>query len=240
MAHRQKHRGQHEKDAELFDAKWLDRLNQSVDDFSYLLSRGYSENAALKLVGDQFQLRSRQRMAIMRASCSDQSRELRSVKACPKEELSGSQIAIDAYNLLITIESALAGGYVINCRDGTYRDLASVHGTYRKVEETLPAFNLIGETLNKLCISEANWYLDAPVSNSGRLKILMLELAAKKGFRWTVELVNNPDITLVQSKESICITSDGWILDRSECWFNLQKFIVDKLADAQMLHLQGK
>ena len=53
------------------------------------------------------------------------------------------QLWIDGYNVLTTIEAALAGAVIIAGRDGCYRDMASMHGSYRKVEETSPAIELI-------------------------------------------------------------------------------------------------
>ena len=47
---------------------------------------------------------------------------------------------------MTTVEAALGGGVVLGCRDRTFRDIAGVHGTYRKVAETMPALELIGET----------------------------------------------------------------------------------------------
>jgi hypothetical protein len=29
------------------------------------------------------------------------------------------------------VEAALAGGVILACRDGAYRDMASIHGTWR-------------------------------------------------------------------------------------------------------------
>ena len=57
----------------------------------------------------------------------------------PAAELAGRPLWIDGFNVLTTIESPLGGGVVIHCRDGTYRDIAGVHGTYRRVVETTPA-----------------------------------------------------------------------------------------------------
>ena len=85
--------------------------------------------------------------------------------------------------MLTTVEAALAGGVLLAARDGTYRDMASMHGSYRKVAETGPALELIGRTASELGVSECLWYLDRPVSNSGRLKTLMEELAAARGWR---------------------------------------------------------
>ena len=94
-------------------------------------------------------------------------------------QLKGKKLFIDGYNLLITIESALSGGFIFVGRDGCYRDLASVHGTYRRVEETLPAIMTIGKSLMELGVEGVQWYFDAPISNSGRLKVYVHELAVQ-------------------------------------------------------------
>jgi hypothetical protein len=239
MPSKQKHRGHHQQDPKLFAASALPNLNQAVSDLSWLLTRHYPDKAAIKLVGDRYRLTQRHRKALLRASCSDVALELRRKVLIPTAELEGTSLAVDGYNLLITIESGLAGGYVFECRDGCYRDIASVHGTYRKVEETLPALSLIGHTLQKLGVKEVNWFLDKPVSNSGRLKILMYEVAEEQGFPWKIRLVNNPDKVLLGQEGQVIISSDGWVLDQVARAFNLHRYIVDHIPDATIIRLTG-
>ena len=76
-------------------------------------------------------------MAVRRAACStippgDRRRD-GDYHAC---ELKGQDLLIDGFNVVTTVETALGGGAVLHCRDETYRDLAGIHGTYRKVAET--------------------------------------------------------------------------------------------------------
>lgn len=239
MAHKQRHRGQNSRDPELFSEKQVEIINQAVEHLSWLRTRGYADKSALKLVGDRFRLRQRQRKALYRAYCTNQARDGRREKELPSRELPGRNFAIDGYNLLISIESGLAGGLVLSCRDGTYRDIASIHGTYRKVEETLPALILIGNSIKELGIEKSFWFLDRPISNSGRLRHLMLELADSHGFNWEIELVNNPDKTISEKEDCIAISSDGWILDESDHWFNLNRYIIDRLPDANVLDFTG-
>lgn len=239
MPHKQKHRGQHEQDARLFGTKWQPVLNEATSDFSWLLSRGYSDKSGLKLVGDRYRLNMRQRKALLRAACSDESLQTRHAKRLHGQDLPEAALAIDGYNLLITIESALGGGMIFQCRDGCYRDIASVHGTYRKVEETLPALTMIGVTLQKLAVSSVQWYLDRPVSNSGRLKGIMYELSEQYDFGWEIDLVNNPDRTLVEQSEAVVVSSDGWVLDHADSWFNLHRYIVDTIPTASVVSLKG-
>lgn len=221
MPHKQRHRGQHPEDDRLFSEAWLPRLRQAVADLSYLFSRGYAEKAAQKLVGDHHQLDVRQRRAVLGAACPDASLAWRQAHALSPDAVAGRTVTIDGYNILIAVECALAGGILLRGTDGCIRDLASIHGSYHKVEETLPAVHLIGEALDRLGVAQANWYFDAPVSNSGRLKVLLESEAAQAGWKWRVELARNTDKVLAAS-EHIVATSDSWILDRAKAWCNLK------------------
>lgn len=239
MPSKQKHRGHHQQDPELFAEKALPNLNAAVHDLSWLLTRSYPDRASIKIVGDRYRLTQRHRKALYRAACSDEALQHRQSVMVPHLELSGSDMAIDGYNLLISIEAALAGGYLFHCRDGCYRDIASVHGTYRRVEETLPALTMIGITLQNLGLQTINWFLDKPVSNSGRLKVLMYEIAGKYEFPWNIRLVNNPDKTLAQQENQIIVSSDGWVLDQVKAAFNLHRYIVDNIPNAKIIPLTG-
>ncbi|MEZ4828962.1 MAG: DUF434 domain-containing protein [Bacteroidia bacterium] len=239
MSSRQKHRGQHGNDPDLFHTRNMQRLNEAVRDFSYLLTYQYPENGSLKLIGDRYRLTERQRKAILRAGCSDQSLLHRQTHALSTPDLTGRRLAIDGYNLLITIESGLAGGIVIDCRDGCYRDIASVHGTYRRVDETHPALWLIGDFLQTLQPSGIIFYLDKPVSNSGRLRQMMEEISAEKGYGWEVWLVNNPDREIADQGDVVAISSDSWVLDHSATWYNLPKDLLTGKDQVNIISLKG-
>jgi hypothetical protein len=231
MPDRRTHRGPNPQDAELFAPSAWPALRDATGDLGWLLGRGYSETSALKVVGDRYSLAARQRDAVMRAACPDEAaarrRERMILPAAPDaQDLRGRPLLIDGYNVLTTVEAALAGAVVLRCRDDAYRDIASVHGTWRRVQETIPAMTLIGRALARLAVCECRWYLDSPVSNSGRLKTLMRQVARDEGWPWQVELVQSPDRVLIQSDE-IVATSDGVILDRCRRWCNLARAVID-------------
>ncbi len=131
----------------------------------------------------------------------------------------------------------MSGGMIFEGRDGCYRDLASVHGTYRKVVETIPAVRLIGEFLRELGVSKALWLLDSPVSNSGRLKTLIGELARENGWGWEIELLLSPDAELKKT-DLVVATSDSVVLDDCKSWVNLATEIIKrKLPSARVIDL---
>jgi hypothetical protein len=110
-------------------------------------------------------------------------------------------------------------------------DLAGLRGTYRLIDQTDTAIRMIGEQLTSLKVEEAVFYLDAPVSNTGRLKQKLLDLLKDYSFRTSVELINNADVIL-ESLDNV-ITSDAIILNKCRSWFNLTA----QLADSGFIEL---
>ena len=220
MPEKRQHRGPHPEDARLFAAAAWGNLQNATADMSWLLSRGYADKSTLKIVGDHYQLHNRQRMAVMRSACSDDARAFRRAHRAEVHEVRGAALYIDGFNVTTTVEAALAGGVLLLARDGCLRDVASMHGSYRKVNETPRAIELIGRTATELGIARCLWYLDQPVSNSGRLKVLIMQIAAEHNWNWQVEVVASPDKQLKETDEHIA-TADSAILDRCSRWFNL-------------------
>ncbi|MCR9199199.1 MAG: DUF434 domain-containing protein [Planctomycetaceae bacterium] len=237
MADRRRHRGPHPADGDLFSSPQHRPLREAVSDLSWLFGRGYVLPSALKLVGDRYQLAERQRTAVMRAACSDEARQLRLDRRAELRELTGAAVAIDGFNLLTTIEAALSGGVLLSCRDGVIRDMASMHGTYRTVEETEPALILIGRLLTEYRVASAHWWLDRPVSNSGRLATLIRKVAADQQWNWTADLHLNPDRQLIDTQDAIIISADRVVMENSVRWWPLANAVVNTLQDVWLVNL---
>ncbi len=212
-------------------------LRSAVSDLSWLLSRGYADKSTLKLVGDRFQLAQRQRIAVRRCACSDAARASRHGKHVAAGALRGAALLLDGFNVLTTIEAALAGGVLLLARDGCVRDMASMHGSYRKVRQTLPAIEMIGRHLQGLGVAQCVWYLDAPVSNSGRLKTILVEVAKAHDWPCDVQIVPNADQALLDAA-NVVATADSAVLDRAASWFNLATAILnDSYRAANMVDM---
>jgi hypothetical protein len=215
-----KHRGPGPQDAAWFGPDAVPVLIKAVADLSWLFSRGYAEVSSLKLVGDRHRLVERQRAAVIRSACSDESLTRRHANRVEIGALRGRPLRIDGFNLILTLESALGGGIILGGRDGCFRDLASVHGTYRRVEETQPALELAARWLTEWGVGPCTWLLDAPVSNSGRLAAMI------RAMGWQADVVPNPDALLVIPGVVIA-TADAGILDRCGAWINLARLLVE-------------
>jgi hypothetical protein len=204
-------RGPDPEDHRSFGPDAVPRLRAAVEELSWLLSRGYADGAAATLVGDRHQLTDRQRKVVARAACADDDLARR---AALRRPLAGP-LAIDGFNQVIGLERALAGGPVFRGRDGALRDLAAVHGTWRPVETTDRALARLAEVIP----GDGRWFLDRPVSNSGRLAAAIRALAEARGLRWTVEVTDAADAALLAAGLPLA-TGDGGLLGRAP-WVDL-------------------
>ncbi len=204
-------------------------LRMAQKDLLYLLEQGYPIKNASTFVGNHYMLSERQRLAMVRATAAQSSLRLRQEKKLINA-LPGRRVYIDGLNSIITLEVALSEGTLIRCMDDCIRDLAGLRGTYRLIDQTETAIRLIGEKLEVLEMEEVTFYLDAPVSNTGRLKQRLFELLTSFSFTVKVELVNNADVIL--EKIGNVITGDAIILDRCKSWYNLiAEIIMEQLPD---------
>ncbi|WP_343339377.1 hypothetical protein TPELB_17840 [Terrisporobacter petrolearius] len=218
-------RGHFPSDEKEFTGKHVDKLYKAGQDLYYLLNQGYNIKGASVFVGNHYLLSERQRLALSRAISSEKNIKIRKEKEV-KDNLENSIVNIDGFNTIITLEVALSNSLLIKCMDGTIRDLAGLRGTYRIIDKTELSIMKIGETLEKHKIKKANFYLDAPVSNSGNLKKKIEELLKNFDFEVEVMNINNVDSTL-ETLDNV-ISSDAIILDKCKSWININKEILDK------------
>lgn len=221
-----RNRGKNSGDDQLFGSeKTVKILQEAIRDMHYLLSRGFAENASAALVGNRYRLRARQIQMIKAASASEEQILKRRAKKAALPALAGQTVCIDGFNIIILLESLLSGAYIFKGCDGCYRDQSSVHGSYKKVNQTSRSIELVADFHRNAAVAKIVWVFDKPVSNSGRLKQMLLEYAEEQQLNWEVYLEFNPDKYLAAAPETV-ITSDAWILDHCSAWFNLTEYIV--------------
>lgn len=218
-------RGYMPKDQIEFGDVWKCKLNHAGEELFYLLNRGYKVKSSSVFIGNHYGLSERQRLALARMISPKTYLEMRRNKELSKLNIPSS-VYIDGFNTIITLEVALSRSLLIRGMDGTIRDLAGLRGTYRLIDKTEQAVQLILQTLDELCILNAIIYLDRPVSNSGRLKQLICEASKYYKVSVTVEIIYNVDNTL--EKSEAVISTDAIILDKCKNWFNLNKVIIEQ------------
>lgn len=223
-----RNRGKNTGDDTLFASeKQINKLRSAVQDMQYLLTREYPEKAASELVGNRYRLKTRQIQALRGASASEGQLHNRKRKELEVSDLAGKTVYLDGFNVLILLESLLSEAYIFEGADGCFRDLSGVHGTYKRVNQTLRAVEAVSAFYHQNHIQKLVWIFDQPVSNSGRIKQIILEFATEHHLNWEAELQYNPDKFLAESSE-IIVSSDAWILDHCKEWFNLIGYLIKK------------
>ncbi|UOK41719.1 MULTISPECIES: DUF434 domain-containing protein [Flavobacterium] len=209
---KQSNRGKDAKDDVLFGNQARLIFKEALRDLHYLLSRNYSEKNALQTVGTRYKLTQRQIRAIQSMAASEEQLTVVKSKIVTIENLKGKDLVLDGFNVLILLESLFSNAYLFRGMDGCYRDLSSVHGTYKKVSQTSQALDCVARFYKKHEIGNIIWIFDKPVSNSGRIKKMIEELADKENLNWTVILENNADQSIIE-QQKITVSSDAFIIE---------------------------
>ncbi|VXB85148.1 conserved hypothetical protein [Flavobacterium sp. 9AF] len=232
---KQSNRGKEAKDDFFFSTpKFLAAIQEALLDMHYLLSRGYSEKNALSIVGNRYKLASRQQKAVQGMSVSKEQLLLRKEKEVKYENLANKKLVIDGFNLLILLESTLSQAYIFKGLDGCYRDLSSVHGNYKTVNQTEQVIRLVIDFCKENKLDVVLWIFDKQVSNSGRIKAKIEAMAKANKMRWEVRLEDNADQILIQT-EAIVVSSDKMVLDYANQWFNLASHLIEKKIASQTI-----
>lgn len=217
-------RGPDPEDGRWFAERELDRLRTAHAEVRWLLDRGYRMEPAVELVGGHHGLSARQRAALRRSTASTEDCRRRASRRLPEEAAREGRISLDGFNQLIALEAALSGGVLLRGDDGVLRDMAGLRGSYRVVGTTDRAIDLLGEELARLRAPEAVFYLDSPVSDSGRLRGRIEERAIGWGF--PVEAVLVPDADPCLRGADRIATADSALLDGCRSWIDLTSRIV--------------
>jgi len=197
----------------------------------YLINEGYDLKQAATFVGNHYLLSERQRLAIMRSVATKAQIENRQEKQVPMtaQALSGTEVWIDGFNTIITLEVLLSNSILFSCMDGTIRDLAALRGTYRLIPETEKAIRMLFDVLQEAEVSKVNILLDQPVSNSGRLKSCMADIAEKYQYLFALDIRILREVDRELYEKEHVITSDSIILDHCLSWVNLTPECLDRL-----------
>ena len=228
-------RGYEPKDAVEFGPKALAKLNSAAQELSFLLDRGYEVKSASTFIGNHYLLSERQRLALARIVSPQAALQLRQKKELRQAP---DSLVLDGFNTVITLEVALSESLLIEGMDGTIRDLAGMRGSYRIVDKTVKAVELLLLQMDRLGVKKALIYLDQQVSNSGRLRGLLLEMAENRLVQVQAELHPSVDRQLY-CQENV-VTSDAIILDKCGSWYNLNRPLIESaIPDAWILRLGG-
>ncbi|WP_297460513.1 DUF434 domain-containing protein [Thermococcus sp.] len=201
-------------------------LTEAYLDLKYLLNRGYRKKYALDFVANHYRLTLKERHLLARCVFSDLWMAEVRKKLLSPEELREKTMAIDGFNVLITLES-LVEGRAILCEDGLVRDL-KYQGKYRLSGRTGVLLRELGEDLRELGLGEVVFIYGKNVPKSGVVGKLTEEAIGEAGISGEVWLVKNPDFEL-KGFETVA-TADVGVISRVSHVFDLARHVGENLG----------
>ena len=193
-----------------------DNFKHAINDYIYLLERKYPQKAILKLIGDKYLLSGIERTILFRGIATQNKIVSRCTKLATENELYHQTLHVDCYNTLITIGSYLNGSIVFVGNDNFLRDASEIHGKIFRTELFKKSLLLIFNYLKKINVYEVLFYLDKPVSYSGKLCQEINDWLKKENIKGNAQTCGSPDFILKNIDYGFCSTSDSIIIDNSK------------------------
>ena len=205
----------------------------AIEEFRYLLERGYPRDRTLELVGNRHDLNRDQRHLMRRALFAPPAARARRAKLIPFADLAGRTLALDAYNVLITLESGLAGRCLIMADDGVVRDMALLSSSYRPGENTGRAMNLMARTLKLANVKNTVGLFLSSMSKSGELAASFREVLKRAGVdgECRTERAVEPALPLLGD---VVATANSAIMERADRVFDLAGYIIARELDIRV------
>lgn len=192
---------------------YTEDFTRAVEDYHYLMKRDYPQKATLKIIGDRYRLGKLQRTILYRGIyCRALSRER---KRRLTGRIRGQAIHIDCYNVVLTISSYLQGFPLYIGTDNLLRDAAESHG--RAINNEL-FYKALGQLLDygaKERAETLNFYIDSPVSHSGKLARYINEELVRRGLKGKAQTVKSADYELIKVERGLVATSDSIIVSKA-------------------------
>jgi len=222
------------------DALKAQQLHEAAIDFRYLLNRVYPRKASLELVGNHYQLTFDERHLLHRGVFSDGDARNRLKKKISVQKISGQELAIDGYNVVITIEAALSGRPLVFGDDGFLRDISGLSGNFRRTRRAEESLRLIFALLKERKPRRTIFLFDAPISKSGTLAQEVRRHLQEMDIPGDAKAVRVPEDILI-GFPGIVATSDTAIIDQSERIVDLAGFLIrQRVPSAPILRFKKK
>jgi len=202
-------------------------MKEALCDLRYLLNRGYRRKTALDFVSNHYKLSLKERNFLVRSVFSREEAEGHRKKLVDMKAVSGQDLTVDGYNVLITVETILKGEEVVLCDDGFIRDTSATFGRHAISENTRKAIEEVGQVIKKSKAKSAALVFDSGVSRSGELCTLVEKRLNEAGVKTEARISPNADLEVSRGRGIIC-TSDRAIIKKVERVFDIPFYIAEE------------
>jgi hypothetical protein len=191
------------------------KLIAAIKDTRFLLKRGYNRESCVRFVGDHYLLHKIERLMLYRGVYDDEHAKKHANKHGAINSIRGKKLAVDGYNVLITIESILLEKNLIFCDDGFVRDLSAIHGKYEQTELTKRTLKKIVDLTASYAPKEVIFFYDAQASMSGKLASLTRIMIKEAELNGDAKAVKQADLEVLKFGEVVA-SSDAVLIDKAE------------------------
>jgi len=200
-------------------------LIEAIRDYRYFLDRNYPPSATIKLVGDKYALTGNERSVLYRGVSSSFAASVREKKKIHR--LLNDTVLVDTHNILFTIANYLLGKPVFISDDSFLRDTGELHGRFSNHKILEHTFLLLIQFILKNKKKKYIFYLDRPVSNSGKLSLRFVDFFRENKINGESYTVYSPDHQLIQEEKGVICTSDSVIIQQCKLKvFDLSEYIL--------------
>ncbi len=210
----------------------------AIEDMRYLLDRGYKRESAVNFVASRYVLDKICRSILYRCVYSSEDAKRVKEKAVSPDELKGSKVVVDGFNVLNTLHSFMSGKILVLCDDGIVRDVSEVHGEFRPTGMTEQLIRLGIKTLKELGVTYASFYYETQISKSGEISALTRRILQEEGVDGLVKTEKSVDSTLLKDR-CIVITSDSVVIYRADRFFDLAGYIILRESPKNLIMLKN-
>ncbi len=208
-----------------------DSLERAARDLRCLLERGYPRERVLTLVGDRYRLEAPERELLRRGVYAPSRARQRRRRLLALEDCAGRELGMDGHNVLITLESALAGRRLVLADDGVVRDIAGLGRHHRPGALSWRAARLLARALARVRVASVAAWFDAPISKSGELAAGVEDILEQGGVSARARAVPVPERELVRHRGPVA-SSDSALLDQVDQPLDLAGEIIRGLHPA--------
>jgi len=189
-------------------------FRQAAGEYLWFIDRGYSRDAALKLVGDRRGLPRDDRMILYRGIASSAQSAARAAATAEAAEAAGLPMLVDGYNQALAILHYEAGRPVFIGTDGLARDAGGSHGRIADGAAFARAIEKLAGAAASMRCPSALVFLDAPVPRSASHAELFRAAFAAAGVGVDARLEKSADAPLKSAEGRVlAATGDSAIAD---------------------------
>ena len=232
-------------------------LDRAVNDYRWMLDRGYPDQGAIKLVGDRYRLTSVERAVLLRGVFGAVVSRRRSLRLWlpstsgaadttppPTDRSSQDCLWVDGHNVLFTIWNCLAGRPMVRATDGFIRDIGGTRSRLPHDARFTRVARVLVEHLRPLPFLRVVVLLDAPLpwSREHAAELELLWRARHGTVRerdLETRVIDSVDAEVARVTDGLIATSDTGIIDRCAVQvFDLGGFVVSRAFAPNLLDVQ--